>query len=126
MKRLTIIFLLGVFTLTSTELIELTKLPSLIEHFVEHQSQNGELSLYEFISLHYSDESEHHDENEKKFPFKSHEHCLNYNVAYVLTKTFEGIELKPDFETIREFSIPKSSSLTTTNPSAIWQPPKIS
>ncbi len=117
---------MGVFTLSSTELIELTKLPSLLEHFAEHQTQKGDLSLYEFISLHYSDESHHHDENDKRLPFKSHDHCVNYNVAYVLSKTFQGVELKPEFQTIREFTIPKSSSLTSTNPSAIWQPPKIS
>ena len=125
-KRLVILFLLGVFTLTSTELIELTKLPSLLEHLAEHKAEKADLSLYEFLALHYSNDSHHHDEHDKKLPFKSHDHFVNTNVTYVLTKTFTNVELKPEFESIRKFIIPKTSSLTSTNLSSIWQPPKIS
>lgn len=115
---------LGVFTLTSTELIQLTKLPTLVEHFAEHRAANMDLSLYEFINIHYSKESKHHDDTDEKLPFKSHDHCVNTSVAYVLTKTFPEVIIKPDFESIKEFSIPKGCFLTSNHVSAIWQPPK--
>lgn len=126
MKRIFIIALLGLFALTSTELIQLTKLPSLVQHFSEHRTENAKMSLYAFISLHYSDESHHHDENDEELPFKSHEHCVNTSIAYVLPKSFPEILLKLDFELIREFTIPKGNFLTNINPSSIWQPPKMS
>lgn len=125
-RKFFIISLLGVFALTSTELIQLTKLPSLVQHFSEHRTENTEMSLYDFISLHYSDESHHHDENDKELPFKSHDHCVNTSIAYVLPKSFPEIILKLDFESFKEFTIPKGNFLTTINPSSIWQPPKIS
>jgi hypothetical protein len=123
-KKFVVVFLLGVFALTSTELIELTKLPSLVGHFTEHRAENQSLSLFQFIKLHYSDESHHHDENDKRLPFKSHDHCVNSAITYILTRTFPTVELKPDFEAIREFTIPKGVFLTSINPSSIWQPPK--
>ncbi len=85
-----------------------------------------DLSFVDFINLHYAQDSHHHDENDDRLPFKTQDHFVNSNIVFVLDSSFSEIVLRTEFETEREFSIPKGNFISNSNPSMIWQPPKFS
>lgn len=64
---LSVLFL---YVLVSTPLSELTKLPELYLHYIEHKEDNKELSLMRFLRLHYGGDSEH-ARNHHNLPFKT-------------------------------------------------------
>lgn len=61
------------FVSSSSEFIELSKLPFLVQHYCKHKSEKKSLSLIAFLKLHYSKESKNdNDDNEdSKLPFKT-------------------------------------------------------
>ena len=60
--------------LPGLSVLELGKLPALFKHYNSHRSVNSELSLIDFLELHYSNRSHHdQDHNEHhKLPFNDH------------------------------------------------------
>lgn len=60
---------------TQTELHEFSKLPEFIKHFTEHRSENKNLSLMDFLKLHYfnGDVKDTDYDQDMKLPFKSHD-----------------------------------------------------
>lgn len=113
---------------STTELHQLLKIPILIEHFCEHQSQNSTLSFFEFLSMHYSKNNMHHGVSEKdsKLPFKSHSIC-NASINFVtlnqeqLFTFLEFTEFKERKTILNLYTFLVSSS----HLKAIWQPPQI-
>lgn len=103
--------------------VELFKLPALMEHFEQHQLQNETLNFWDFLILHYahsnSEEKEH-----QKLPFKSPSFFLftdKYHlptcVRIITDNLFEGVLLPEK----REFYRFSNCSLFFCS---IWQPPK--
>lgn len=127
LKRLIPIFLLSLYLISLTELNQLAKLPILIEHFKEHKSKNTELSLLQFLDMHYAS-SDVHDadyDQDMKLPFKSHDGCLGTNSIIFITNNFSCEVAKPlpvmgnmDYLTYNENLLPSAYL------SFIWQPPK--
>jgi len=58
---------------TNGKVIELGKIPALIEHFQQHKVQRSQLSFNEFLFMHYvGDDANDQDNNsDEKLPFKS-------------------------------------------------------
>ncbi|MEN9523358.1 MAG: hypothetical protein RL065_1735, partial [Bacteroidota bacterium] len=65
--------------MANTELHQLVKLPLLMEHFVEHKTQNNKLSFLQFLTIHYSGSTQKDADYDKdmKLPFKSQDDCIN-------------------------------------------------
>jgi hypothetical protein len=54
-------------------LAEIFRLPSLLEHFAEHQKENKTISFADFLWLHYMDAShEHSDSRHEHLPLHCH------------------------------------------------------
>ena len=78
--RVLVSYLLTLFisvqsVLPGFSVLELSKLPALVQHYNSHRSANAELSFLAFIELHYSDEL-HHEQDHKehhKLPFNDHQ-----------------------------------------------------
>ena len=73
MRRLLPFILLIAFSIGSTELLELIKLPQLVSHFYEHQDKNPKLTFFHFIKLHYgqADDGDGDRSSDEELPFKS-------------------------------------------------------
>ncbi len=73
MKRWVAIILLSLYTFGATEACQLLKLPFLINHYLEHNSNKNALSFIDFIKLHYNDQHAYSADAHKhsKLPFKS-------------------------------------------------------
>ena len=72
-RKFVAISILIVFLLGKSEFFQLLRISTLIEHYLEHSSQDPEMNLFKFIAIHYA----HHltiDEDydkDMKLPFKS-------------------------------------------------------
>ncbi len=118
--------MLFVYLSSSTQLHEIFKLPTLVEHFLEHHSANNSLSFFEFLKMHYTngDVKSADYEKDMKLPFKSHDVC-DYFVA-----TFSMLPKHPQIKQpvhIQEalFLEFKHNFKGSSLAASIWQPPKL-
>jgi hypothetical protein len=103
---------------------ELVKLPTLIEHFNEHQKENPDLSFWEYLVLHYENPIHHSEDHQKhsNLPFGNHHHD-----SFSLQVWFSNVAIPPaltgDFADVRladSYTMPVNYSFSTS----IWQPPR--
>jgi hypothetical protein len=124
LKKPITIALLIIYLFSATELHEVLKLPILIEHYLEHKAQNNQLSLLDFLALHYN-QSFDHDKNDHKLPFKSKECNTSANVLAHFEPALTFIAIKQADFTIKIYSVFYKVPFTSAGFSKIWQPPKI-
>lgn len=79
---LAIVFL-SVYLISTTELPQLLKLPILVEHYFEHIHKTPNLTVVEFLTLHYKGDhlaNHPHDDDydhDRQLPFMRHGSSLN-------------------------------------------------
>lgn len=125
-KRILSISFLVLYLFTTTEFYQLFKLNSFIEHFQEHKAKNGNISVIEFLNIHYGHANvndQDHDED-MKLPFKS---CSNdfssiqmitHHVEYFVPRRYIEFYTSKTYVSTESFLIPSYLS-------AIWQPPRV-
>jgi hypothetical protein len=103
---------------------ELLRLPALFEHFMEHLQEHPDLSLIDFISLHYNSGSAHHHESHDQLPFKSISFAP---LSLLMIFSLDHISfIIPELFTFHHFPSPFGLGLPTGSPSGVWQPPRLS
>ncbi|MES2794967.1 MAG: hypothetical protein V4683_03320 [Bacteroidota bacterium] len=123
MKKAIAISLLSIYLVSSTELYQLLKLPILIEHYSEHKTQNNEMSFWDFLSLHYNQEF-NHDNTDNKLPFKSHNICSGISLVAFIPNPFGLTFLKsPEYQPKKHTFYHKVFFISSVI-SSIWQPPR--
>lgn len=75
MLRLTSIGLIFFYLVSFTEFREVLRFPILVQHFVEHKSQVADMSFLEFLTMHYSTDQAH-DDQDMRLPFKDCSHSF--------------------------------------------------
>lgn len=114
--------------MATTELYQLLKLPFLIEHFVKHKEQNNDITLVEFLFLHYAhgDVKDADYEEDMKLPFKSHSNAVNSIIMDAVANTVLKmvVQPKPNFVPLRVIITLKEVFFASSYYSNIWQPPK--
>jgi hypothetical protein len=75
MIRTVSIILLFSYLASFTEFSEVLRLPLLVEHYVDHKRQVAEMSLVEFLSMHYETDVAH-DDKDHELPFQDCSHSL--------------------------------------------------
>lgn len=126
MKKTIAIFFLSIYLISLTELNQLVKLPLLVEHYLEHKEKDNDLSLMEFLNIHYSESNVKDADYDKdmKLPFKTHEGCNNSITIAFVPNNFEELLAKPSHIQNKTFSIYHEEFLKSAYLSTIWQPPK--
>ncbi|WP_439883461.1 hypothetical protein ACSX1A_09855 [Pontibacter sp. MBLB2868] len=126
MKQLTAILLLLVYTCTGNVLEQLQKAPLLGEHFREHQALEKDITVLEFLVIHYfSGKVKDADyERDMQLPFKTTDFLATASAqvfmpAYFPDLKFARPQLPPTFTVVENDSSLPSQFLFT-----IWQPPK--
>lgn len=122
------ILLLSFYLLTVVQVSELLKIPTMVEHYGEHQQGKPNISFWEFISLHYMQGEVYDDDYSKdmKLPFKSN--CSVSMSSEVFVPSTLHFNFNPVIS-IQEYKPQKfgySFSFYPNYFSSIWQPPKIS
>ena len=127
MKKVVILAILSVYILSTTELYQFLKIPSLFEHYLEHKSKNKDITFSEFVYMHYSQENDFDGDHEKdmKLPFKSHS-CCNYNSLITFATQPNFTFLKVNFIETKKSTVNfYNFILSSSHLKAIWQPPQI-
>jgi hypothetical protein len=105
------------------------KLPFLVEHFIEHKEQNQQLTLWQFLCIHYSQDDNEKSDNEKdmKLPFKSHDNCNGTNIIAFVCNPFAEFQLANRIVYVESepFLFNQEDPFSTSFLSNIWQPPRV-
>ena len=104
---------------------QLLKMPLLIEHYFDHQEENKDLTLFQFLNMHYTNPHPV-DKNHKKdmeLPFKSHSDCSSaISMNFIVS---ESITLEtPETESHRKRCVYKDQLLIDPLLTKILQPPR--
>lgn len=67
----------------NSSLGELFKLPELLSHFTEHRAINKDISIFEFISMHYmgNDLNDNDQDRDMQLPFKKIDGHFSFQIA---------------------------------------------
>jgi hypothetical protein len=126
LKKLTAILLLTVYLFSTTELHQLLKLPVVFEHFAEHQQKNKNISLLQFLDMHYMHGSPKDKDysDDMKLPFKTADNCISLVSPVVIPRLAHTLENHVVHIPEKEMHIPKDELIPAAYLSRVWQPPK--
>ena len=126
MKKLISIVLLTFYLVSTTELYQLLKIPTLVEHYFEHKALNPEMPLIAFLKTHYEHPVKDGDYGkDQKLPFVRHFQPLV--LVFTLHQNLE-FELKHDFQKpLKSPKIPSKDEDFCLKgfKSSVWEPPRI-
>lgn len=121
-RKLFPIFLLSIYLVSVTELHEFFKLPQLLEHFIEHKTEDRKTTFLDFLVLHYatSDNAGEHSE----LPFKAdHDSGNIVNSGFVNFNNFCLVVKSTPIES-KIYKTHAIDFISSAYLSSIWQPPK--
>lgn len=127
-KKLSAIFLLSIYLLSSTALSELLKVNVLMEHFQETRMKNGPVAFLDFLVMHYitDDGSSLDDDRDCQLPFKSHSSIVANNLSNFIINRYVEIVLTPVRTDKKDFQNYNSPYISSNFSKLVWNPPKIS
>jgi hypothetical protein len=125
-KRFSAILLLSVTLFTQTELHQLLKLPVLVQHFIEHRAENNNISVTDFIILHYfsGNPKDKDYERDMQLPFKTTDFTALVTFAIIPSQPVSVLQPVVFIDNL--FPAIDNNCNHCSQPSDIWQPPKFS
>ena len=122
MRKAHIYILFLLFILHNTALNQLLKLPVLITHFFEHRQGNRDLSVAEFLCMHYNGEKDH-DPTDKKLPYKQVDvHTLQH--SFVPLAKVIAIRQQEYQPCVINYPVLKDNYLPDPARDALFRPPR--
>lgn len=117
---------MSAYLISSTEINQLLKLPLFVNHFIEHKNRDAQLSLLDFIEMHYAngDVKDADYDEDMKLPFKTHTTCSVNSIFYFTSNNFAELAIKPQNSEEKSYVNCHEAFLTSYCVSSIWQPPK--
>jgi hypothetical protein len=100
-------------------------MPALIEHFVEHRQQNKQISLWQFLNIHYETENTRDADYDKdmKLPFKSQDNGVIANLNVYVPAERVSVDAPVQLLEMQNF-VMATSFISSNFLSNIWQPPR--
>lgn len=125
-KTIAIVLLSVSFIGSLVDLHDLAKLPRLAEHYQEHRNKSPEVSLLDFLNLHYGSEAASHDQEEHQehtgLPFKSADCTFTHTV--IVLPLFKAPQIAT-LESNVTYSNFYDSTFLSEFSESIWQPPRV-
>lgn len=129
MRKVLAILFLSTYLLSTTTLNQLLKLPVLFEHYYEHKTQKEDISIIEFLAIHYKGNHldnhpfNHDYEQDQRLPFFNHLDFLSVNVVISPNSTFT---LLANVSNPKVTNSPPLDDINIESSflNSIWQPPK--
>lgn len=101
-------------------------MPLLVEHFIEHSEQNQQITLWQFLYVHYvidhGKDADH--QKDMRLPFKTHDNCVT-SVLNVYLPTQKINVINPVRYIENQHFRKQETLLQSTFLANIWQPPRI-
>ncbi|MBE9463262.1 hypothetical protein ACFP1I_28265 [Dyadobacter subterraneus] len=128
MKKLISISFLMIYLLSTSELVELVKLPVLLHHFQQHKKWDSSITFFEFLTAHYAESiTDNADYDlDKKLPFKTNTDHTSGNIWIAPMAVIQSyiFKINPSFFLQKQVFTYKDGALLSFVLSNIWQPPK--
>lgn len=127
MKNTFSLLFLLIYLVANTELHQFLRLPIFFEHYQEHRLDNREISLIDFIVLHYfsGDIKDGDDIRDEQLPFKN-ANCPEVSISIAIAMPPEDLpetEVQA-FTLARNVVVFKSLFNASSFHFSIWQPPR--
>ena len=123
MKRACAILFLWIYLVANTELHQFLRLPIFVLHYQEHRAENPDISLLEFITLHYyGPDANINYGHDSELPFK--DKCPEVSLSIALPPENIASPTPQPFTNDREIVMFKSPFVASSFQFAIWQPPR--
>jgi hypothetical protein len=129
MKRFVLYLFIIQFATGHNPIVEVLRMSNLVEHYREHQAQKADISIVEFLQLHYLDEK-HHEADTQHENLPMHCHAEHFASSIFVIEDFNYFFVKNTISTIVGF--PKKQSFFYDNQlisnylASILQPPRYS
>jgi hypothetical protein len=126
MKKFLAIFFLSIYLLATTEAGQVFKLPVIFQHYQEHKHLDKDLTILEFIDIHYMHGSPRDADYDRdmQLPFKSPIHSTIITSNFVIPALIFFFERKIYFIEKKKPLVYSTSGYSFNFHSSIWQPPK--
>lgn len=123
-KKLTAIFLTGVYLMAFSECHQFLKIPFLIKHFQKHQQADFSMGFGRFIKIHYLSAAVITDDfqQDEKLPFRGME-CDTTNTTHY-TYAPVGIYINPPQQLLKKFYSYNDTHKIQHSFFDIFQPPR--
>ena len=105
---------------------ELLKLPIVFQHYTEHKQADKDISMLDFLAMHYLNGSPKDNDYERdmKLPFKSLSFCIAASVADFVPISVQFSCIKPLELSQKKLYGYYISPISSSRIASIWQPPK--
>lgn len=117
-----IIALLVLVFLNEADMLQILKIPVLLQHYNEHNQGNDSLSFVDFLYKHYHEDHNQADSRHTQLPFKSMQNHLSHSHWISIDCYFEIAQILLEFRVIHKFP-EHSSSLSSAFCRPLIQPP---
>jgi hypothetical protein len=131
LKKIIAIFFLSIFLCANTEIGQLLKLPTLVQHYFEHRNNKNDdelgISFISFLKNHYNQNSHHASDakhSHKNLPFKTC-NCQSFNTMMVLLQQPIFLLHHTAIISIIQITFYAEQHYTSKSFGSIWQPPKL-
>lgn len=126
LKNLLAILLLFSYLFSTTEFYQLLKIPVLAAHYIEHKHDSSNITLVQFLKIHYLVNSKDADyERDMQLPFKTQDMHLT-GAFSVFVPLADEITIDHPVASIRMSScLVQTRFISALQLADIWQPPRI-
>ena len=126
-KQFFCICLLVVHICTATEVYQLYKLPAFFTHLQDHRQQNANITLFDYLTLHYAGnptDTDNDAADDNRLPFKQHELPGLSNWSLVPLPSFCSLHIPVPNLQNRKLWQYEQPFLPSGYTHRVWQPPK--
>jgi len=125
-KKVISIFFLTIYLFSTTEAVELFKLPVVFQHYHEHKAIDKDLSFLSFLDIHYMHGSPRDADYDRdmQLPFKTPVHPTIIATGYISPTPISFIALKVFFIEKKQHLIYNTTGYSFNYHSSVWQPPR--
>lgn len=124
MNKVIAIFLITIFLCANTSIGQFLKIPNLIEHYKEYQTEvnSDSNSFTQFIKVHYSKNTDNNKKEHQNLPFKTFDNSTH--VLFTFSTVSFRLEIIKSLISVKKKFFYKNSFKSNLFTS-IWLPPKI-
>lgn len=124
MRKINAILLLTVLIFSQTELHQILKLPILVQHYFEHNADTKNVTLRQFIALHYfsGDPIDNDYARDMQLPFKTND-CLQVITSMVVPNEIE-FGVSPEIIEVINFPKFHNDWIESNYAKTIFRPPQ--
>lgn len=126
MQKLFVLSCLFLYLFTTTEFKQFLELPIFIEHYLEHKVENPNISLFEYLNLHYLEGFVIDDDvaRDMQLPFRSVDHA-SFNSIIAIEPYLAWLYCTSPFQNNEQFRLENSFDIPSSQfIASIWQPPR--